>query len=181
MKIKVQARLGWSDLFEARDFKGDQNYNYSAKFYIEHGSKADAEIKEAIRQVAEEKWKGKAAAKLASFGQNKMQVCYIDGALDGNDDYMILSAKRKQADGRPDIRDRNAALLSEKDGRPYPGCHVIGIVDIWAQDSNGYAGIRCQLLGVQFVRDGQALSSSKRAADSDFEDLGVEEDSDMFA
>ena len=181
MKVIIKTRLGWAHLWEAVDFKGDQVYNYDAKFMVEAGSEADKTIKAAIQTVAEERWKDKAKAMLASFGGNKMQNCYVDGAIDGYDNTMVLTSKRKQDQGRPDVRDRDTTPLTEKDGKPYSGCYVVGVVDIWAQDGNGYKGIRCQLLGIQFVKDGPAFSQSKKAADDDFADLGVLEEDEMFS
>jgi hypothetical protein len=40
------------------------------------------------------------------------------------------------------------------DGKPYSGCYVNGIVDIWAQDNQHGRRINASLLGVQFVRHG---------------------------
>lgn len=186
MTTKVKAlnvRLGaYPNLFVATEYQGDGNFRYKAKFIVEKGSDADKLIREAIAKEASEVWKEKAPAMLRSFGDNKLQNCYVDGEVDGFPGSMILTAARKQKDGRPDVRDRSAQPLTADDGKPYAGSYVIGIVNIRAQDYNGTRGIRCELLGTQFIKDGEPISGgASRASDSDFEDLGVEDIADMFA
>lgn len=184
MKVKVKARLSFPALFEAEQYQGQGDFSYSAQFLVEEGSESDKAVREAIKQVATEKWKDKAPGILKGMSNNKQLCCYYEGEIVGRDGYdgmMVLSAKRKQNDGRPDVRDRDASPLTEKDGKPYAGCYVVGIVDIWAQDNNYGKGVRATLMGVQFVKDGSAFSKSVKATDDDFEDLGVEEEDEMFS
>lgn len=181
MKLKLKCRLSYNNLFRAEDYKGDENFAYNAKFLIEKGSEADKQVQAAIKELAQEKWKDKAASTLKSISGSKLTCCYQDGDVDGLDEYMVLSSKRYEKKGRPDIRDRDATPLSERDGKPYSGCYVIGIVEMWLQDGGNGKGVRCELLGVQFVKDGPAFSKSSKATDDDFEDLGVEEEDEMFS
>lgn len=185
MKVKVQARLSWNDLFEPTDFQGNKIYQYRATFLIEPGSESDKAIKDAIKQVATEKWKDKAPGILKGMVNNKQVCCYIEGDVTGrseNEGMMVLTSTRPKEDGRPDVRDRNASPLVEDDGKPYSGCYVMGIVDIWPQDNKFGKGVRAALAGVQFVKDGPAFKKSVKAKDDDFEDLGVEDEEDeMFS
>lgn len=184
MKVKVQARLSFPALFEAEQYQGTGDFNYSAQFIIDEGSESDKAVRDAIKQTATDKWKDKAPGVLKGLHNNKQLCCYYEGDIVGREGYdgkMVLTAKRKQADGRPDIRDRDATPLSEKDGKPYSGCYVVGIVEIWAQDNAFGKGVRAQLLGVQFVKDGQAFSKAAKATDDDFADLGIEEEDEMFS
>ena len=185
MKVKFKARLSFPALFEAEQYQGQGDFNYGAQFLIEAGSDHDKQIRDAIQQVAKEKWKEKAPGILKGMVNNKQLSCYYEGDIVGRDGYegmMVLSAKRRQSDGRPDVRDRDATPLTEKDGKPYAGCYVIGIVDIWPQDNNYGKGIRATLMGVQFLKDGAAFSKSVKATDEDFEDLGLEDEEDeMFS
>ena len=184
MKIKINGRLSFPALFEAEQYQGQGDFSYAATFLIKEGSDSDKVVRDAIKQVATDKWKDKTPGVLKGLHNNKQLCCYYDGDIVGKDGYdgmMVLSAKRKQADGRPDVRDRDATPLTEKDGKPYAGCYVVGIVEIWAQDNNYGKGIRAQLLGVQFVKDGEAFSKASKATDDDFADLGVEDEEGIFA
>jgi hypothetical protein len=61
--------------------------------------------------------------------------------------------------------------LVAADGKPYAGCYVNTTVEFWAQDNSYGKGIRCTLLGVQFLRDGDAFSAGSVATPDDFEAL----------
>ena len=62
--------------------------------------------------------------------------------------------------------------LVAADGKPYSGCHVNVIIDVWAQDNQYGKKINAQLQGIQFLRDGEAFSGGGVAADqSDFEEI----------
>jgi hypothetical protein len=69
--------------------------------------------------------------------------------------------------GGPDGR----APLSAADGKPYSGCYVNAVVDIWAQLNEYGKRINASLLGVQFLRDGERLSGGQTAAADDFEPI----------
>ncbi len=64
------------------------------------------------------------------------------------------------------------------DGKPYSGCYVNGIVDIWAQDNGFGRRLNATLKGVQFVKDGDAFSGGTAVSADAFDDLGVDESTD---
>lgn len=182
MKVKVKARLSYPELFNPTTFQGTGPEYYQAQFIIEKDSESDKAVREAMKTVATDKWKDKAPGVLKGMANNKQTCCYTDGDIHGyEENVMVLSSKRYATDGRPDVRDRDTTPLAERDGRPYAGCYVVGIVEFWAQDNGFGKGLRAQLLGVQFIKDGEPFKKSAKASDSDFEDLGVEEDDEMFA
>lgn len=179
MKIKIRnVRIAFCDtLFVAKDYQANGKFRHSATFLAEIGSESAKLIEATIKAVADEKWKAKAPIMLEAFKFNTNKNCYLPGALkadkyDGFEGCMSLSAHRKTEDGAPDTRDIKGQKCGT--GVIYSGCYVNAIVDVYAQgDPN--AGIRCGLVGVQFLRDGDAFSGS-RASDSDFEDLSAPTD-----
>ncbi len=72
---------------------------------------------------------------------------------------------------RPTVIDRDRTALIQADGRPYAGCYVNAVVDIWAQDNNFGKRINASLSGVQFLRDGDAFAGGGVAAPDDFDDI----------
>jgi len=91
---------------------------------------------------------------------------HIDGY---GEDVMFINANNK---ARPEIRDRDGRTpLAEEDGRPYAGCYVHAILQLWAQDNKWGKRINASLLGIQFAGDGDAFSGGAKADDDDFEDL----------
>lgn len=63
------------------------------------------------------------------------------------------------------------------DGRPYSGCYVNAKVQIWAQKDK-YVGVRCTLVSVQFVKDGDAFGGGGPATADGFE--AVEDTDENF-
>lgn len=182
MTIKItKARLSFPHLFEASAFAPGQAAKFGATLIIPKGSADHAAISNAIKQALAEKWpKGKPSG---------LQFCLRDGAekadLDGfGPDVVFFNATNPK---RPTVVDRDRTPLQEKDGRPYAGCYVSALVDIWAQDNQFGKRINATLTGVQFVSDGDAFGGARVASADEFDMLdgepaGVEEVADpLFA
>lgn len=162
--------LRFADIFEAKEFKaGDGKARYSASFLVERDSANDKVVRAAIDSVMAEKWKDKAAVKTKAFMSQNQQTCYRDGdslEYDGCEGKMFLAAHRQaKSAGAPKIVDRAKQDLTAADGKPYPGCIVNAVVDIWAQDGEN-PGIRATLTAVQFVEDGEPFQGSRATADA---------------
>ena len=177
MRVTVQdARLSFPDLHEAVQFQGSGAFNYRATFLLDPDSKSTVEIDAAIEVVAKAKWGAKAPAILKSIEGSSGKFCFVSGDskdYDGYEGKMALSASRPVDKGRPTIIDRDKSPLVAADGKPYGGCFVNAIVEFWAQDNSYGKGIRCTLLGVQFLRDGDSFSAGAPPSGADeFESLG---------
>jgi len=72
---------------------------------------------------------------------------------------------------RPTVIDANKSPLTVADGRPYAGCYVNAVIDLWAQDNAYGKRINASLSGVQFVRDGEAFSGGGAASVDEFESV----------
>jgi hypothetical protein len=182
MKIKLlDVRLSFPDIFEAAQFQGTGPFNYGASFLFAHDHPATKVMADTIKAVATEKWGAKAAATIKTFEGNSQKCCYFEGDTKGYDGYggnMAVSAKRGQEKGRPLVVDKNLSPLTAADGKPYAGCYVNAVIEIWAQD-NGYGkGMRATLNSLQFLRDGDRFSSGSASTVDDFEDLSVNEFAD---
>jgi hypothetical protein len=168
-------------LFEAEQYQGKGAFRHSATYLIEPGSANDKAIKAAIMAVAEEKWPKKAKQMIEGMKGNTNKFCYQNGDLKDYDGYQgmwYIAGHRKQSDGQPLILDVNKAPLTAKDGKPYGGCYVNASIDIYAQDGEN-CGIRCGLLGVQFLRDGDSFGGASKSKGDEFDDLGEGSDADF--
>lgn len=180
MKVVLQnVVLRFADIFNAVEFKkGDGKPRFSASFLIEKGSENDRLINAAITEVMTEAWKDKAPAKIKMFMGQKQQCFYRDGDTldyDGCGGKMFVAAHRNKFDKKgglnavPKIVDRAKQPLTVESGKPYPGCTVNAIIDIWPQvDEN--PGIRATLNVVQFVADGEPFAGNTPSTD-DLPDL----------
>lgn len=173
-QVKItNVRLSFNDLFEPKAFQAGQKASYSAKVLIEKGSENDKKIRAAILSEAQAKFGKKAEMIIEKHKTNNMKMCYVDGDLDNSDEhdgFMILTAKRAEVKGRPTILDGKKNPLTSADGKPYSGCYVNLIADIYCQDGE-YEGVRCGLGGVQFAKNGDAFSGGSTPKADDFDEV----------
>lgn len=184
MKVKLsKVRLAFPALFEPKAVAGGEGERYSAAFVIEPGSANAKALDEAISSVAKEQWKDKAAGILKDL-VSKGRVCYKKEPLSkdgevyaGFEGMHSLNASNK---ARPTVLDADKTPLTEKDGRPYAGCYVNAVLDVWAQDNGFGKRINCTLSGVQFAKDGDAFGGGRPASVEDFDDVSGS-DADDFS
>jgi len=181
MEVRItNVRIAFATLFEPRSVNGEGDPRFSATFIIEQASPLAKALDKAITQVATEKWKDKAPGVLKKlFSEGR--VCLLKGAktnqsgevYEGFEDTWSINSSNK---ARPTVVDRNRSPLTQADGKPYSGCYVNAVVELWAQDNNWGRRVNATLKGVQFVRDGDAFTGTRVASADAFEDLGVDED-----
>lgn len=169
-KIKLKnVRLSFPSLFNKAEFNGDVG-KFEATFLINKETQAVmiAGIEEKIEEIIKE---------------NKVKVpndkrCVKDGDdvdYAGYNGCMSIKAANNK---RPLVIDRDKTILVEDDAKPYSGCYVNATVELWLQNNNFGKRVNCNLLAVQFVKDGEAFGAggSSGSAD-DFDEL---EDDDML-
>lgn len=189
MKVVIEdVRLSFPDLFEPKSF-GEGKPAYSAKFIIDPKSPAVKKIEAAIAEVAKEKWGEKADGVLEIINEDKKSA-FVKGpyknkktgdVYDGFQGMYHLNARTGSDKPAPKTFDRAKREVSARDGVFYAGCYVDAVVDIYAQDHPQYGRrINCGLLGVRFVRDGDAFSGGGGASADDFADLEPSTDGDDF-
>jgi Protein of unknown function (DUF2815) len=178
MKLVLKnVRLAFAEIFAAKAVNGEGEPAYSASFLIDPKDKQIAAIEKMIEEVGKEKWAAKwPAVKKELTAKDKL--CLHDGDTKtqyaGFEGMMFVSARNKK---RTDVRDRDKTPLTAEDGKPYSGCYVNAVVDVWAQDNAYGKRVNASLLGVQFVKDGEAFSGGATATDDDYEELGDDADS----
>ena len=92
--------------------------------------------------------------------------------------FVTASAQETAA---PTVIDRDRSPLTQRSGRPYPGCYVNASLEFWAQDNAYGKRINAQLRGVQFLRDGDSFSAGRPASSDEFEDVSEGADAEDFA
>ena len=129
-------------------------------------------VAEAIRAVADAKWKDKASVMLEALKQQD-KICLHKGDVTkpGQPEYAGLYFVTGNNSQRFTIVDGNRNPLVEKDGKPYSGCYVNAMINIWAQDNKFGKRINATIRGVQFLRDGEAFT--KGAAPASPDEFGV--------
>ena len=69
------------------------------------------------------------------------------------------------------IFDGDRSILTAKDGRPYSGCYVNAIIDIYAQDNQFGRRINATITGIQYLSKGDAFGAGPPPAKA--EEFGV--------
>ena len=164
--IIPEARLAFPNLFEARSTENGPA-QFGANLIIAPGSPAVAALRAEEERLAKLHWGDKAAAMLEMIRVANGQALK-PGALkakyDGFQGNLFVSANTKV---RPTVVDRTGAPVTEKDGKVYSGCYVLAHVSLWTQDNQYGQKINANLLGIQFVRDGDAFASGPPPSSAD--------------
>jgi hypothetical protein len=179
--ILKNVRLTFPQLFEPKQVNGQGEAKYSAAFLFPRSHACVAALQAAILAAATEQWKDKAPAMLAQL-KAADKICVHDG--DAKSDYagyagnLFLNASKNV---RPLVLDRDRTPLTAADGKPYSGCYVNAMVDIWAQDNKFGKRVNASLMGVQFLTDGERLAGGVTATADDFEAIPEAEGQDAPA
>ena len=165
VKVKLQnVRLAFPKLFVK-----DQYGNYSATFIIEPNTPAFKSVESAIAQVVQEDLTGKKPA--------SDKICMRKSSDKGGDyagfteTNYALAANQKVGFKPNQLINRDKTPI-ESENVLYPGCYVNAVVSIWGQDNGWGRRVNCDLVGVQFLKDGDRLGrASPSIDDDDFEEL----------
>lgn len=183
-----EQRLAFAQyIFTAGAVSAGDKENYSCKLlFPKTNKKLHAHLLQVEEDVARAKWPTLSDEKL----EKRLEVIRANGdglVKDGDlkpdwagfEDNWYINTSRRSEQGKPTIIDRNQSPLSAGDGKPYAGCYVNGHVDVWVQDNTFGKKLNAELLGLQFVRDGDAFGGGKPASKpSAFPKLGVDNGDD---
>lgn len=89
---------------------------------------------------------------------------------------MTVSARSTR---RPQVVDRDLTPLAIDDMKPYSGCYVNMVVDVYAYANDG-GGISASLEVIQFVKDGEALGGGAPVKAADYLESLEDEDGDII-
>lgn len=170
MKVHLKdVRISFANIFEPKQVNGQGDPKFSASFIFGKDSANKATLVGAIEAAAAEKWAGKAGDVLKALKAGD-KLCLHDGDAKpdngGHAGNLFVNASNKT---RPLVIGPQREPLVAADGKPYSGCYVNAIVEVWAQDNQFGKRVNASLLGVQFVRDGERLAGGGVAAADDFE------------
>jgi len=170
--IIPEARLAFADaIFEKKSVNGGEP-QFGCTLIIPPSSPAIQLVTAEEDRLAALAWPDKAASMLqmirAKNGQ-ALQPGALKAKFDGFEGNYFISVNAKT---RPTIVDRDGTQLTPSDGRPYSGCYVLAHISLWTMDNQFGQKINANLLGLQFLRDGDAFSGGPApSAVDDFANL----------
>lgn len=180
MKVRIEdVRCAFPEVFEAKAFnEGKPKFKITALFAPSHP--AAKQVKEAMIAAAKEKWGAKAAEVYKSL-EAANKLCLQNGDskpdLDGYAGNLFVNAS---SDSRPLVIDADKSPLTRADGKPYGGCYVNLVIEVWAQDNQFGKRINANLKGVQFRRDGDAFGAGGAASVDEFDSVSDNGGADDF-
>ena len=191
MKVHLKnVRIAFPKLFEPDTVAGSQNYRRGALFIIDGNDEEQLKaVRNAIAAAAAEKWPDpKKRAAIMGMLERKDYLCLHDGAdkavkYEGFEGNYYVSANSKggktpDAAGAVTVIDQFRNPLTAASGKPYAGCYVNAIIDVYAQDNSFGQRVNASLKGVQFWRDGDAFGGGAPAEPDEFEEAEPTESGD---
>lgn len=170
----ISGRVSFPHLFTKPVINGDEG-KYGGSIILESDGKSRKKVDAEIAKIIKDKFKGK---KLPSD-----KLCLRDGDDKGREEYEGTWVISCNSNKRPVVLSRTKEIItSEDDNEIYGGCYVNAKVRLWAQDNNFGKRVNCELIAIQFAKDGEALSAGHVSANDAMDGFGeVEYDEDeMF-
>jgi len=167
-------RLSFPNLYKKSSYLGETTANskYGATFLI---PKSDRRTKKKIDAMMEKLIKEKKLGKVKSD-----KYCIKDGDDSEYDNFIDNWSIKATNKKRPKTIDRKREQVDEEDELFYAGCYVNAVIQFWAQDNKYGKRVNANLLGVQFVKDGEAFGNQGIDVDEEFDDIDEDDFDDEF-
>ncbi len=167
--VLKNVRLSFPSLFQKAEFDGVAT-KFEATFLVDKSSQSDQvdAVNSAIDTFLAEKFP-KGAPKSIK------RTVFVDGDTKDYDGYENQMAFKGSNNKRPTVINRDRTPIVEDDDIVYAGCYVNAIVDLWYSDHPmGGKQVLGNVLGVQFVKDGETFGADTTSSADDFDILDDE-------
>lgn len=161
--IIKNARISFPSLFKKAEFDGNVG-KFEATFLMDKTEHADVIAK--IEAIIDAECK---EAKIKRPSPDK--ICLRDGDHSDVDGYAGCMSLKAANNKRPTVINRDKTPITEEDDIIYAGAYCNFIIDFWVQNNGFGKRVNANLLGVQFVKDGEAFGKDTAASVDEFEDL----------
>ena len=174
----TNVRLSFPKLIEPSPSSATAKPTYGCDFIFLPNDPQFANFMEQVGACAIEKWKDKAQMVLNMIQNDRKLRCYGNGnekvrvtTLQPHEGYVgnyfvsaSSNADRPPRIARPSdgklIDNSNTLERSQAAKALYGGCYVNAIIGLWAQDNQHGKAVRCNLYGIQFLKDGEPFGDS---------------------
>lgn len=182
----MNVRLSFPSIFKPRSFEEGGNPRYEATFLynpdessvkidgiVHKGQSGLKAIQKSLMTEATNRW---GAGKVPKA----LKLCLTNGDEKDYEGYAGKYAISSANSTRPSCVDRKRKQVIESDNIIYAGCYVNAVVSWWVQDNQYGKRVNCNLLGIQFYRDGDTFGSPHFDAENEFEDIDDDTDDGFF-
>jgi hypothetical protein len=178
-------RLSFPELIEPSKFGDNPNVDakYRADFIIEPPNDSLKRFMDEVNKIATEKWKEHVTGVMGIINNDRKLRCYGKGEerVDkktftpylgyGNNTYITAINARAPLMVTKDgtVSDPNNTMAYQALARAlYGGCYVNAAVRPWLQENTNGRAVRCELIAVQFLKDGEAFGEGAPNVDGLF-------------
>jgi hypothetical protein len=162
-KIKLNnVRLSFPSIFNKSEFNG-QVGKFEATFLMNKESQAKM-IADVEAQIALIQKDNKAKV-------SPDKICLKDGEFVDYDGYAGCMSIKAGSNRRPTVLGRDKAPVVEEDNIVYAGCYVNAVIELWFQDNSYGKRVNCNLLGIQFAKDGDTFGAGDTDVSDDFDTI----------
>lgn len=167
-----KVRLSFPTLLKPESSVPGGQEKYSADFIMLPTHAGFAEFYKKYGELALDKWGAKAQPIMGIINNDRKLRCYGSGAertdpktflpYNGYENMVHISAncvERPQiidAYGKP-VPEDNTMLYMSLARKLYGGCYVNAAIQPWLQDSQHGRAVRCELVALQFLENGEAF------------------------
>ncbi len=166
--VKIpNARLSFPSLFEKSVFNGDIGKYEATLLFPKSDTKTYAAVMQAIEDCKKDN-------KIKCPSDKLFIKDGDDIAYDGYANHWAVKASNNK---RPTVINRDKSPLVAEDEVMYAGCVVNAILEPWGQNNSYGKRVNANLLGLQFVKDGEPFGDGGTSANpDDFDTLEDEDD-----
>lgn len=169
-------RLSFPALFSRASFEGKEG-KFEATFLIH---KDDQESVIEVIENAQQDFLLETFGSEDKIPKSLKNTCYKDGDNSDYDGYQNHMSLKATSNRRPTVIGRDKAPVAEDDDIIYAGCYVNAIVDFWySNHAKGGKQLLANVLGVQFVKEGESFSSAQVADADDFDAIDDDNEDDF--
>ena len=165
----TNTRLSFPQLVEARAYQEGQAKKFSADLILDPAGEDWKKVMHSVMQSAQEKWGDNAQAVLQMCQADRKLRAFGNGAekvdkktfkpYEGYEGAVYVSANNAnppqmiESNGKS-VDPTNTMAYQALARKMYGGCYVNAAIKIWIQDNKYGRGIRCELIALQFAKDG---------------------------
>lgn len=161
-----QVRLSYEHVFErwGKDTDPKEKWRFSGKFLLDNDTHAEEikALKNHLTKLQQEWFKGKIGTANMFFRNG------ADSGKEEQENSWVVSASDSKR--RPQVLNKDKSVVTAEDDIVYSGCYVNVLIRPWKQDNEHGKKINANLVGVQFVRDGERFGEEAIDASEEFDD-----------
>lgn len=164
--ILKNVRLSFPSVFKTETYQGEDTGKYGATFLL---PKSDKATKKAIDDSLPEILKKIKVSNIAQIPSDKIFI--KDGDISDHSKYPEHAGNwviRAMNTKKPTVINRDKTPITDDDNIIYSGCYVNAQISPWGFNKKS-KGVSANLMGIQFVKDGDRLGAEVVASVDDFD------------